>query len=87
MSTFDPITEPRIADVGFTCDFAEFVLTDGREIRIPLQWLPSLRDATDAQRANWRVIAQGVGVHWSDLDEDILAENLLAPRMALTRQA
>jgi len=53
-------------------------LADGREISVPLEWFPSLRDATEAQRSNWRLIGRGVGIHWEDLDEDISVAGLLA---------
>ncbi len=52
-----------------------------------MEWVPLLRSATDEQRKNWRLIAQGVGIHWPDLDEDILTENLLAPSQRLSRPA
>ena len=52
-------------------------LSDGREISAPLEWFPSLRDASSAQRANWRAIGRGIGIHWPDLDEDISIESLL----------
>ena len=52
-------------------------LQDGREIAIPLDWFPKLRDATETQRNNWRLIGGGEGIHWPDLDEDILVEALL----------
>ena len=52
-------------------------LSDGREIIAPLEWFPSLRDASAAQRANWRPIGRGIGIHWPDLDEDISVESLL----------
>ena len=29
------------------------------------------------ERQNWRFIGDGVGFHWSDLDEDISVEDLL----------
>jgi hypothetical protein len=32
------------------------------------------------ERANWRLIAGGEGIHWPDLDEDISVESLLAGR-------
>jgi hypothetical protein len=32
------------------------------------------------ERRNWRLIAQGRGIHWPDLDEDINVEHLLAGR-------
>lgn len=54
-------------------------LADGREIAIPLEWFPLLRDATPRQRKNWRLIGGGVGLHWKEIDEDISVESLLAP--------
>ena len=53
-------------------------LIDGRSISIPLAWYPRLQHGTTAERANWRLIGDGRGVHWPDLDEDISVENLLA---------
>ena len=53
------------------------MLEDGRELIIPIDWFPSLRDATPEQRDNWRLIGDGEGIHWEDLDEDILVEGLL----------
>jgi uncharacterized protein DUF2442/uncharacterized protein DUF4160 len=35
------------------------ILDDGREISAPLAWFPRLRDASDAQRGNWRLIGHG----------------------------
>jgi hypothetical protein len=52
-------------------------LSDGREIAIPLEWFPSLRNATDEQRNKWRLIGKGTGIHWEELDEDISVEGLL----------
>jgi len=52
-------------------------LSDGREISAPLEWFPSLRNATEQQRNNWRLIGRGVGIHWEGLDEDISVEGLL----------
>jgi len=53
------------------------LLDDGRELSIPINWFPSLRDATPKQRNNWRLIGDGEGIHWEELDEDILVEGLL----------
>ncbi len=52
-------------------------LNDGREIAVPIDWFPRLRDATDQERNNWRLIGGGEGIHWADIDEDILVEGLL----------
>ena len=55
-------------------------LADGRTITVPLAWFPRLAHGTPAERANWRVIGSGEGIHWPDLDEDISVESLLAGR-------
>ena len=55
-------------------------LADGRTITVPLAWFPRLAHGTPAERANWRLIGGGEGVHWPDLDEDISVESLLAGR-------
>lgn len=52
-------------------------LSDGREVSVPLEWFPGLRDATPEQRRNWRFIAKGIGVQWEDIDEDIGVSTLL----------
>lgn len=52
-------------------------LDDGREIGVPIDWFPRLRDASEAQRKNWRFIGCGEGIHWEDIDEDILVDGLL----------
>jgi hypothetical protein len=52
-------------------------LSDGSEVRAPLSWHPRLHDGTDAERANWRLIGNGVSVLWPDLDEDIGVEGLV----------
>lgn len=52
-------------------------LTDGRTISVPLAWYPRLLHGTPEERNNWRLIGEGEGIHWSDLDEDISVENLI----------
>ncbi len=53
------------------------LLEDGRELSVPIDWFPILREATEEQKNSWRFIGNGEGIHWEDLDEDILVENLL----------
>jgi len=45
--------------------------TDGREISIPVAWYPRLAQATPAQRDHWRLIGDGEGIHWPEVDEDL----------------
>ena len=52
-------------------------LSDGRSISVPLAWYPRLSHGTAHERNNWRLIGNGRGIHWTDLDEDISVQNLL----------
>jgi len=70
-------TEARIARVEVSDDTITAHLADGRVISVPLAWSWRLSDATPAQRANWRLIGAGYGVHWPDVDEDISADGML----------
>ena len=76
-----PISANRLDAQALNVEFVDasirLILADGREISAPLAWFPRLRDASDAQRANWRLIGRGEGVHWPDLDEDVPVRALL----------
>jgi hypothetical protein len=64
-------------NVRFDDEMIHVDLADGRSISAPLEWFPRLRDATAAQRDNWRLIGRGVGIHWEELDEDLSVAGLL----------
>ncbi len=64
-----------VTDDTLTVDFA-----DGRSISIPLAWYPRLVHGTPRERNNWRIIGNGEGFHWPDLDEDLSVEGLLLGR-------
>ena len=53
-------------------------LSDGRTISVPVAWYPRLSHGTSEERGHWRLIGNGGGIHWPDLDEDVSVENLLA---------
>jgi hypothetical protein len=65
------------ADVCFDDERMYVRLVDGREISVPLAWFPRLADATPEQRAPWRLMGRGVGIHWEDVDEDVSVPHLL----------
>jgi hypothetical protein len=65
----------RVSDEDLVVDLA-----DGRTITVPVAWFPRLAHGTSAERANWRLIAGGEGIHWPNLDEDISVDSLLAGR-------
>jgi len=64
-------------DVYVTADDLTVLLADGRRVIVPLAWFPRLLHATDEQRAKWRIIGDGQGVHWPDIDEDLSVAGLL----------
>ena len=84
MNTAVKIEDVRIKDISVTEDTITAQLMDGRIISVPLAWSWRLLEATPKQRANWRIIGDGHGVHWPGIDEDISAEGMLygipAPR-------
>jgi hypothetical protein len=83
-----PEADIRVKDVKVTRDHLRVDLMDGRTIIVPVVWFPRLLGGSPAQRANWRLIGGGGGIHWPDLDEDISASGLLqgAPPKILDRK-
>ena len=69
--------EPRIKNIEITEETITAYLADGRTISVPLVWSWRLSDATKKQRDNFKIIGDGIGVHWPDIDEDISAEGML----------
>ena len=77
------ISEIRIAkaqNVSVTDDSLTIDLTDGRTLTVPLTWYPRLLHGSPPERNKWRLIGNGEGIHWPDLDEDISVENLILGR-------
>jgi len=78
---------PAASAVECTEDVLRVELTDGRSLSVPLAWFPRLAHATPEERARWRLVGRGHGIHWTDLDEDISVEGLLAGRPSGESQA
>jgi hypothetical protein len=70
-------TNVLASKVWFSKDMLYVLLQDGREIGVPLLWFPRLRKATEEQLNNWRLIGNGIGIRWEDIDEDISVSALL----------
>ncbi|NPA91583.1 MAG: DUF2442 domain-containing protein [Chloroflexi bacterium] len=78
MNTLVIEREARAQTVKITDEEIIVELEDGRTISAPLAWFPRLLHGTPEERANWRLIGEGEGIHWPDLDEDIEVRHLLA---------
>jgi hypothetical protein len=81
------IRVPNAENVTITEDTLTVDLSDGRTISVPLAWFPRLVQSSPEERNNWRLIGQGQGIHWEDVDEDISVEGLLAGKPSGESQA
>ena len=79
--------EARAQDVTVTVDTLTVDLTDGRTISVPIAWFPRLLHGSVSERNNWRFIAHGEGIHWTDLDEDISVDGLLVGQQSRESQS
>ena len=77
MGTLVVELDATATNVTVTDEYLHVSLADGRELSAPLAWFPRLRDATPQQRAEWKLIGRGAGVHWPSMDEDISVASLL----------
>lgn len=65
------LTRPALAaDVHVTDERLSVLLTDNREVSVPLSEFPELARATPEQRANWEITSFGTAIYWPDIDEE-----------------
>jgi hypothetical protein len=76
-STIELLTIPIIQKVTITDEALSVDLSDGRTISVPLIWYPRLLNGSILERNDYRLIADGSGIHWHQLDEDISLKNLI----------
>lgn len=68
-------------DVRFEKNILRIVLSDGREISLPLEqmdWLKWLANATPEQRSKWTIEPKGFAIYWEELDDGFEIEHLLS---------
>jgi hypothetical protein len=75
-----PAARPRGVTVGFLDDRLQVELADGRALRVPLGWFPKLVAATPSELGDWRLVGDGIGISWPQLDEDLSVAGLLGSR-------
>ena len=71
------LTDLKAARVTFANISLVVELQDGRSLSVPLDWYPNLRDASPDQRADHRLIGNGIGIHWESLGIDVSTQGLL----------
>jgi len=62
---------PAIINLRLGKDTITAILSDGREISVPIAWFPRLASASRKQLAKFEISPAGYGIHWPLLDEDI----------------
>ncbi len=82
MSTLTAKSSKQVSakHVAFAGNVLRVVLSDGREVRLPLAeipWLKWLAQATPKQRAKWTLEPGGYAIYWEDLDDGIEVCHLL----------
>lgn len=53
------------------------LLTDGRQLSVPLAFFPSLSRVSKDKLDDYELSGGGIGIHWNSLDEDLYVPNLL----------
>jgi len=64
--------------VEFDTEMMHVFLTDGRMIGVPISWFPALKNATPEQRLKYEIGGGGIGLHWSELDEDLSVAGMMS---------
>jgi hypothetical protein len=82
VSSSGPRFDPRAVHVSVSDDELTVDLADGRRISVSLAWFPRLLRADSDVRKNWRLICDGAGIRWPDVDEDLSVEGLLQGQSA-----
>ena len=78
MKTSVMMKVPNAERVAASDEELTVALSDGRTVLVPLIWFPRLVHTSARERANWRLVGKGQGIHWEDLDEDISVAGILA---------
>ncbi len=66
-----------IKSVGFGDEKMYIELNSERVLTIPYTYTPRLKNATKDQLQDFRLIANGIGIHFEKIDEDISVEGII----------
>ncbi len=58
-------------------DLILIVLSNGGVLNVRISEFPRLKKASKAKLQDYRLIANGIGIHWNQLDEDISIKGLI----------
>ncbi len=52
-------------------DLIGVILNNGKIVEAKISYFPLLNGATEKELKNWRLISEGIGISWDDLNEDL----------------
>jgi hypothetical protein len=70
-------TRQLIKSIGFGEDKMFLELNTSKVLAVPYTYTKALKNATLEQLKNYRLIGNGIGVHFEDIDEDISLEGVI----------
>ena len=68
---------PLIQSIGFGENKMYIELNSSRVLTVPYNYTPKLQNATIDELKDYRLIANGIGIHFEKLDEDISVEGII----------
>jgi len=66
-----------ITSVGFGSDKMYIELNTNRVLTVPYSYTKRLKNATLSELQEYRLIANGIGIHFEKIDEDISLEGII----------
>ncbi len=69
--------EMQIKRISFTDSRVHIYLQNKLVITVPFENFPALRGASREALAKWEISADGIGVHWAELDAELSLPEIL----------
>lgn len=67
---------PRAVSADIAGARLHVTVADGREISVPIARFDFLERATEAERADFRIIGKGIGIWWERLEDGVSVPQL-----------
>ncbi len=89
LNTYDPVEQIifneglriKAVHIHSDLDLMVVVLNNGKLFRYPISQSKRLKNASEAQLNDFRLIGNGVGLHWPQVDEDISLKGILQEQL------
>ncbi len=58
-------------------DLIGIILNNGKIVEAKISYFPLLKNTTEKELENWRLIGGGIGISWDELNEDLSIKGLI----------